>query len=220
MQQLDLLDNGFNIARDQLSLRLIPDYLSLPESQKLLEALIQSTPWLQPSIQVFGKWHPTPRLLQFYGDAGLEYKYSSTQHATQAWTSTLRGLKSRIENTTSQHYNSVLLNYYRDGNDSLGWHSDDEAELGDRPCIASLSLGAARDIHFKTRGKRKNLIKLNLQPGSLLIMDGPTQQAWQHCIPRRAKCSEPRLNLTFRMIYSTDHARFSTAIKPKNDPRK
>jgi alkylated DNA repair dioxygenase AlkB len=200
MQQLDRLDKTLNINRNHLSIRLLPGFIDAGEADTLLKHLIEVTAWQQPRIKVYGKWHPTPRLVSFYGYAPLSYGYSDTLHEPQPWTEKLSDLNARLSRMPCKRFNSVLLNYYRDGRDTMGWHADDEKELGTQPTIASLSLGAARDIHFKSKSGEDELIKLNLASGSLLIMEGDTQQYWLHHIPKRAKCTTPRINLTFRNI--------------------
>jgi alkylated DNA repair dioxygenase AlkB len=204
MQQLDWLDKTLYINRNHLSIRLLPKFIDAGEADTLLKHLIELTAWQQPRIKVYGKWHPTPRLVSFYGDAQLSYGYSETLHGPQPWTAKLSELNSRLSRMSCKKFNSVLLNYYRDGRDTMGWHADDEIELGTQPTIASLSLGAARDIHFKSKTGKDELIKLNLVAGSLLIMEGDTQQYWLHHIPKRAKCTTPRINLTFRNIIATN----------------
>lgn len=199
MQQLDLIDDSFCISQDHLSIRLQPGFLSQIQADKLLAQLIETTAWQQPKLKVYGKWHRTPRLVSFVGEPNLNYKYSNTLHDTQSWTATLSNLKKRVEAFSGESFNCVLLNYYRDGQDTMGWHADDEPELGPRPTIASLSIGAARDIHFKPKAGGE-LIKLNLPCASLFLMKGQTQQYWLHHIPKRAQCDTPRINLTFRQI--------------------
>ncbi|MCP4008733.1 MAG: alpha-ketoglutarate-dependent dioxygenase AlkB [Proteobacteria bacterium] len=200
MQQRDWLDPSLDISRKHLAIRLLPEFISSARADILLKHLIDNTPWQQPRVKVYGKWHPTPRLVSFYADEKLSYGYSQTLHGALPLTTTLFDLKTRISQLTSIPFNAVLLNYYRDGRDTMGWHADDEKELGVQPTIASLSLGAARDIHFKSRNGGEELVKLNLPSGSLLIMDGDTQHYWLHHIPKRAKCTTPRVNLTFRNI--------------------
>lgn len=204
MQQLDWLDKTLDINRNHLSIRLLPDFIDADEADTLLKHLIEVTAWQQPRIKVYGKWHPTPRLVSFYGDAQRSYGYSKTLHGPQPWTAKLSELNSRLSRISCKKFNTVLLNYYRDGRDTMGWHADDEKELGTRSTIASLSLGAARDIHFKSKSGKDELIKLNLASGSLLIMEGDTQQYWLHHIPKRARCTTPRINLTFRNIIATN----------------
>ncbi|MEE9446663.1 MAG: alpha-ketoglutarate-dependent dioxygenase AlkB [Arenicellales bacterium] len=206
MQQLDFINSSRNLfQREHLSLALTENFLSVDKSKILLHHLIEVTQWQQPRIKVYGKWHLTPRLLQFYGDEGLVYEYSKTLRGTLAWTQTLFELKTRVSNATGADYNCVLLNYYRDGQDTMGWHADDEPELGVQANIASLSLGANRDIHFKPKATAKitthETIKLALPSGSLLTMQGDTQEYWLHHIPKRARCHAPRINLTFRAIH-------------------
>jgi alkylated DNA repair dioxygenase AlkB len=202
MQQLDLIDDSFCISQDHLSIKLQTGFLSEIQANELLAQLIATTSWQQPKLKVYGKWHHTPRLVRFIGDPNLDYKYSNTQHDTQPWTSTLISLKQRVEVFSGETYNCVLLNYYRDGQDTMGWHADDEAELGLQATIVSLSIGAARDIHFKPKTGGE-LIKLTLPCGSLLLMKGQTQQYWLHHIPKRARCDTPRINLTFRKILTS-----------------
>ncbi len=209
MRQLDLLNTALNsgpidIERSGLSLQLIPDFLLAQKSNALLQHLIQLTPWQQPVLKVYGKWHPTPRLVAFYGDPGLRYQYSNKLHGTLAWTPELLSLRQSLEQHCKASFNCVLLNHYRDGQDTMGWHADDEPELGDAPVIASLSLGATRDIHFKSRTAKNKKISLSLPAGSLLTMSGATQQHWLHHVPKRARCTQPRINLTFRHIETAD----------------
>ncbi len=198
--QQDFIGDNLIIERDYLSLKLQPNFLSTDQADTLLDELIATTRWQQPRIKVYGKWHKSPRLVQFVGDQNLTYKYSKTLHAPQAWTPTLKRLKQGVEQFCEAKFNAVLLNYYRNGQDTMGWHADNEPELGPQPIIASLSVGAARDMHFKSKAGGE-LIKLNLNSGSLLLMRGETQKYWQHHIPKRLCCRKPRINLTFRMIY-------------------
>ncbi len=170
-------------------------------SDSLLRQLIDDTEWRQEQITVFGKPYLQPRLSAWHGD--LSYRYSGIRLEPLAWTPILRHIKSRVENLTDLKFNSVLLNYYRDENDGMGMHSDDERELGQRPAIASLSLGEARDFVLKHRF-RKDLgtVKLPLSAGSLLLMQGDTQRYWRHGINKLRRPCGPRLNLTFRRIIS------------------
>lgn len=165
----------------------------------LQHQLIAATPWRSESITLFGKTYPQPRLIAWYADPELDYSYSGTRLETLPWTPLLIDLKQRVEQLTGHGFNSVLLNYYRDGADSMGMHADDEPELGPQPVIASLSLGESRI--FKLRHKREPLShRLNLEDGSLLLMQGPTQANWKHGIDKTRKPCGPRLNLTFRRV--------------------
>jgi len=165
----------------------------------LLGRLIEDSRWRQEEITVHGKAYRQPRLSAWYGDLG--YSYSGIRLEPEPWTDSLLAIKERIEKLARHEFNSVLLNYYRDQNDKMGMHSDDETELGHQPVIASLSLGESRTLLLRHK-TRKDLatIKLPLPSGSLLVMRGDTQQNWRHGInAERARCG-PRINLTFRTI--------------------
>lgn len=168
---------------------------------QLLSELINSTAWRQEEITVYGKSYLQPRLSAWYGDSG--YSYSGIRLEPTPWNSTLLYIKTRIEALTENDYNNVLLNYYRDQNDGMGMHSDDERELGRQPAIASLSLGEERVFLLKHK-YRKDLktIRLPLPCGSLLLMGGDTQRHWKHGIAKTRKPCGPRINLTFRKIFS------------------
>ncbi len=167
--------------------------------QQLLDALIETTPWRQQEIKIYGKNYLQPRLSAWYGNA--EYSYSGILLKPWPWTEILLGLKHQVESIIDHQFNSVLLNYYRDQNDSMGMHSDDEPELGKQPVIASLSLGEERS--FLLRHKyRKDIgpVKLSLSSGSMLVMRGDTQSHWKHGITKERKRCRPRINLTFRKV--------------------
>ena len=172
--------------------------LGRPNDSLLLE-LIEATEWRQEEITVYGKPYLQPRLSAWHGD--LSYSYSGVRLEPLSWTPTLLDLKARVEALTEHQFNSVLLNYYRDQNDSMGMHSDDERELGHQPAIASLSLGEKRTFLLKHKS-RKDLktVKLALPAGSLLLMKGDTQQYWRHGINKEPQPCLARINLTFRAI--------------------
>lgn len=166
------------------------------------DELLSEIDWRQETIQLWGKPHLQPRLTAWHGDAGSRYRYSGLALTPQPWTPSLEAIKRDIEAAGGQRYNSVLLNLYRNESDSVGWHSDNEAELGRHPAIASLSLGATR--RFKMRHKhRKDLpiFSLDLPSGSLLLMSGTTQACWQHAVEKEKLATGPRINLTFRTIH-------------------
>lgn len=169
----------------------------------LLQAIIEDTAWRQEEITVYGKPYLQPRLSAWYGD--LAYSYSGIRLEPLPWTSTLLDIKLRVEALVKHQFNSVLLNYYRDQNDSMGMHSDDERELGPEPAIASLSLGEERTFLLRHKS-RKDLktVRLALSSGSLLLMQGQTQQYWRHGINKERQVCAPRINLTFRTIRSPD----------------
>ena len=181
-----------------------PAFISENESQGWQETLTQGVPWRQDSIRLFGKEFLQPRLVAWYGDPGAAYTYSGLTLEPLPWIPILQEIRGRVEEACSASFNSVLLNLYRNGADSMGWHSDDEPELGPHPLIASVSLGGERKFHFRHRtDKEMPRIHLVLTTGSLLIMKGTTQQYWQHQIPKTRKEVAPRINLTFRKIILT-----------------
>lgn len=141
-----------------------------------------------------------PRLQAWYGDNYQAYTYSGLTMKALPWTPELGELRKRIEQHTGFLFNSCLANLYRDGNDTVGWHSDDEPELGVNPTIASLSLGESRDFQLKHKITKEKLT-IPLKTGGLLLMSGETQHYWQHCIPRTKRVKSPRINLTFRLIH-------------------
>lgn len=190
-QEIDLKDG---------KLIFVPNFYNRAEANVLFENLHHSSPWRQDDIFLFGKQHKIPRLQAWYGDEGTGYSYSGIQLKPLPWTNTLNKIKSRFKNEFDLSFNSVLLNLYRHGADSNGWHADDETELGQNPIIASISLGAARAFHMKHKIDKSLKQKLILEHGSLLIMAGKTQHSWKHQIPKTKKDIGPRINLTFRKI--------------------
>jgi alkylated DNA repair dioxygenase AlkB len=165
----------------------------------LLRRLIDTTEWRQQQITVYGKSCLQPRLSAWHGD--LAYSYSGIRLEPRPWTPVLHELRRQVESLTGQEFNSVLLNYYRDENDGMGMHSDDERELGEQPAIASLSLGETRDLVLKHRSRKdQKTVKLPLPAGSLLLMQGDTQRHWRHGINKLRRPCAARINLTFRKI--------------------
>jgi len=163
------------------------------------ESCLHDLNWETGYIKIFGKTHQIPRLQAWYADNEIEYTYSGKKLQRHNWNNLLLEIKEKIENITSFKFNSVLANLYRDGNDSMGLHSDDEKELGQKPVIASLSLGESREIYFKHKNKKLNLI-IPQTNGQLLVMHGKTQEYWKHEIKKTKKIKKPRINLTFRNI--------------------
>lgn len=170
------------------------------EAAEIFSRLMQEVAWESRTITVFGKRHLEPRLSAWYGDDGARYSYSGIDLEPAAWTPTLSRLRTLCEQVSGARYNSVLCNLYRDGNDKMGWHSDDEPVLGSEPTIASLSLGATRRFRLRHRGTRE-VVECGLEAGSLLVMSGLSQKCWMHEVPRQKKIVEPRINLTFRHIH-------------------
>jgi alkylated DNA repair dioxygenase AlkB len=170
-------------------------------ADELLARLIAEIPWRQESISLFGRTHMQPRLICWMGDPGCAYAYSGKRHEPEPWHPLAAGLRTRAEQLTGATFNAVLLNLYRNGADSMGFHADDEPELGQRPVIASLSFGAERTMHFQHRHDQMfPTHRVPLPDGSLLVMRGDTQANWRHAIPKTRKTVGPRVNLTFRRI--------------------
>ena len=182
---------------------LLYQRLDLGDERALLRQLMDDTDWRQEYIAIFGKTYPQPRLVAWHGDAGACYTYSGLRHEPLPWTATLAWLRDRVQALSGHTYNSVLLNYYRDGRDSMGLHADDEPELGEHPVIASLSLGEERTLYFKHRTRRDfSIFNLPLPATSLLIMAGCTQANWKHGMRKLTRDCGPRINLTFRRVYT------------------
>jgi alkylated DNA repair dioxygenase AlkB len=194
------IGRGAMIDLPDADLHYLPQWVDADVADRWLLELSQRTPWLQPQISIYGRTVPVPRLVAWYGDAEARYRYSGLLHEPLPWTPLLAEIRQRVQQQVGQTLNGVLLNLYRDGQDAMGWHSDDERELGEQPLVVSLNLGAARRFDFRRKGGSRIEHSIELGHGSLLVMSGPTQHYWQHQIARSRKVSEPRLNLTFRQI--------------------
>lgn len=177
-----------------------PNFLPQEEAQAAYAHLVEALAWKQYPIRMFGKTFLQPRLIAWYGDEGVQYQYAQTQLQATGWNPMLEQWRQRLVAFASAPLNCVLANYYRDGQDSMGWHSDDEPELGPQPVIASLSLGAIRRLQFRHRNDRQRKAVVDLEPGSLLLMQGNSQQDWQHQIAKTKRVQDGRLNLTYRYI--------------------
>jgi len=169
-------------------------------ADQLFEILTTSIRWQQDDIKVFGKVYKQPRLTALYASNNNSYTYSNITMKPHQFTEELLLIKNKIETICSETFTSCLLNQYRNGQDSNGWHADNEKELGPEPAIASISFGEERAFHFKHKTKDLKQ-KIVLQHGSLLLMRGKTQEHWLHQIPKSKKNMKPRINLTFRNIY-------------------
>lgn len=178
----------------------LPGWVDAGLADSWLHALVEQTPWQQPELFIHGRYHRTPRLTAWYGDAAARYRYSGKIHEPLPWTPLLDEIRQRVAQDVGQSLNAVLLNYYRDGQDSMGWHSDAEPELGRDPLIASLNLGGTRRFDLRRVGSTRIEHSLTLEHASLLVMRGPTQHHWQHQVAKTCQACAPRLNLTFRLI--------------------
>ena len=168
------------------------------DSDSLFKELYNDIPWEQRSIHIAGVERQQPRLISWHGDHA--YTYSGLRLAPKEWTPRLANLRERMIDLTGAFFNGVLLNLYKDGQSSIGMHADDEKEFGDRPVIASLSLGGEREMVFKAKDNSSPFVKILLKHGSVLVMAGRTQQLWKHGVMKVTHHVEPRINLTFRNI--------------------
>lgn len=192
--------NAAPILLQDADLTFYPACFQPEASDALLADLLHSINWQQDHIKIYDRQIPLPRLTAWYGDPGTTYRYSGITMQPQSWTAALTQIKQAIEPLAGIKFNSVLLNLYRDGRDSVAWHSDDEPELGPNPVIGSVSFGATRRFCLRHKFDRSLKQEIALTHGSLLLMRGPTQQFWQHQIPKTNKSVAPRINLTFRVI--------------------
>ncbi|MFN3776604.1 alpha-ketoglutarate-dependent dioxygenase AlkB family protein [Sphingomonas parapaucimobilis] len=168
----------------------------------MLETLMRDIEWRQESVRIYGKEMQQPRLVSWYGDSGKNYSYSGIRLTPLPWNKILNNIRKQVQDCTNETFNSVFLNLYRDHNDSMGFHSDNERELGDEPTIASVTFGATRTfiLKHKTRADLPSF-KIPLEAGSLLLMKGKTQRCWKHGIMKQSRPCGPRVNLTFRTIF-------------------
>lgn len=188
MIELEISDGGL-INYDE-------SFLTKDVSDALFDYLLNKIPWNQEK----GKYAPFPRLTAWYADEGLSYTYSGVTHQGIPWTKQLKEVKNRVSKIGNVNFNSLLLNLYRDGKDSIGFHSDAEPELGTNPVIASVSLGSVRTFIMKHMNSKEKL-EYDLPHGSLLIMAGTSQHHWLHGVQKTKQKVGPRINLTFRKIY-------------------
>ena len=180
-------------------LKVIENFYDSAESQAIFAQLLAEQNWPDNRYQVSGRQFTLPRLQTWHADAGIGYSYSNNLLETRPWTPLLSNIRAKIEGFLDFSFNSVLVNLYRDGDDYVGWHADNELELGDRPYIASLSFGAARRLAFRHKQSSQNG-SMVLASGSLLIMQPDFQHQWLHSIPVDHSISQGRINLTFRKV--------------------
>lgn len=194
----DLLDCSRVVMPDG-EVHLLRGVFTGARHERLFQSLVEEIAWQRHVITLYGRPVPVPRLSAWHGEAGAVYTYSGLRLEPLPWTPILREIKQETECLAESRFNSVLLNLYQNGQDSMGWHSDAEPELGQNPVIASVSLGASRRFVFQHK-KRPLRIPLDLEPGSVLLMAGTTQHHWRHALPKTRKTAAPRINLTFRNI--------------------
>jgi len=182
------------------NIRLFPHFLNPDMAAQLFQVFSNKVPWRHDPIKVFGKTYMQPRLTSLHGTTNQGYGYANIRMQAQPMMPELNDILQRIAKIDKSDFNIVLLNLYRDGNDSNGWHADNEKELGQNPVIASVSLGAPRLFKLKHRYDKNLKHQLLLESGSLLLMSGATQHYWLHQVPKTKKQVGPRINLTFRKV--------------------
>lgn len=197
---MHLFPEKIDLGLPKSDIQYYPNFLEFEDANNYFNLLKDTVPWQLDKIKVFGKIYDQPRLTALYGNNGKSYSYSGITMHPHPFTPALMELKQLVEEVSEVEFSTCLLNFYRDGKDSNGWHSDDEKELGTNPAIASLSLGAERFFHLRFKADKTLKHKLLLEHGSLLLMQGETQHCWQHQIAKTAKKIGPRINLTFRVI--------------------
>ncbi len=188
-----------SVALDEAGLRWLSSPWQVEDCTRMLDHLIQTIQWHADSYEAFGRRFQIPRLQAWFAEAGIQYRYANNFLPRQDWTVELRDLKQNVEAICECSFNSVLATYYRDGMDSVGWHADDEAELGAEPWIVSLSLGAEREFRYRHKTTGVEGFTL-LRNGDLLLMEPGFQQHWEHSVPSQPLVQAPRINLTFRQV--------------------
>ena len=200
--QLELFENEINSSTSlqKIEIEYVKDFFNKTESDILFNLLKKEIEWKQDFIEMYGKSQPLPRLTAWYSDKNKSYTYSGISMTSLPWTKELLKVRRKLEEFSKQKFNSVLLNYYRSGNDSVSWHSDDEEELGEFPIIGSLSFGGLRRFRLRNKQNKKLTHTYDLGNRSLFIMKGATQKLWEHEVPKTKKKVPGRINLTFRYI--------------------
>lgn len=202
--QLDIFGSNENsnsvIELQNGKLQFFEHFFDKKQSDIFLSTLINTIPWHQDKMNMYGKEVNLPRLSAWYGDNFKSYTYSGIKLTPLAWTTELQKIKAEIDTVSNVEFNSVLLNRYRDGNDSISWHSDDEPELGKNPVIGSVNFGATRRFMLRHKKDKSLTYEVELKHGSFLLMFGELQHYWLHQVPKTAKKIGERINLTFRVI--------------------
>lgn len=197
---MSFLFDVFEPKLPDATIRYYPNFLAKDVADSYFSELLDTIPWQNDPITVFGKTYPQPRMTSLHGHTTDPYGYSGIVMQPNPMTKTLKEIETKIKTLCEERFTTVLLNLYRTGKDSNGWHADDEPELGQNPVIASVSLGAERYFHLKHKQYKTQRLKFALAHGSLLLMEGSTQHYWKHQVAKTAREVEPRINLTFRKV--------------------
>ncbi len=194
------ISSNQNILPHHGNVTYFPEVFDSVQSENFLNSLTEEINWKQEPIKIMGKEIMQPRLTAWYGNPDKPYRYSGITMDAWPWNDTLLKIKKEVDRIAGISFTSALLNYYRNGEDSMGWHRDNEKELGRNPVIASVTFGALRKFQFREYADKKNLISMELGSGSVLIMQGETNHFWEHRIPKTKSVQKARINLTFRVI--------------------
>jgi alkylated DNA repair dioxygenase AlkB len=200
MQRAIFTPDNSNLLPFQGETKLVQDFFSLKLADHYFQKLQNSLDWKQEPIRIFGKMVMQPRLTALYGDEGRPYGYSGIFMIPKPWTTELNEMKVRLLDFTGVEFTHVLCNYYRNGQDSMGWHRDNEAVLGKNPSIASVTFGATRIFQIRHYDTKNHKLEIPLTHGSLLLMTGESQHHWEHQLPKTKKILGSRVNLTFRRL--------------------
>ena len=193
-------DEWTNLLPQDGEAHLFPDFFTQVESEKFFESLMDNVIWKHEPIKLFGKEIMQPRLTAWIGDPNKNITYSGITMKPQPWTPSLLEIKRKVQTQAEVQFTSALINLYRDGKDSVGWHRDNEKAMGEAPVIASVSFGATRSFQFKHATDKNLRLKIELSNGSLLIMQGSTQKYWFHALAKTTHLTGPRINITFRRM--------------------
>ncbi len=202
MQYSLLSQESSNLLPFEGEVTFHPHFYSGVEADGFFKILQERLAWQQEPIWMFGRQVLQPRLTALYGDPKVPYGYSGIAMEAMPFTDELAQIKNHLQDFTQQEFTHVLCNYYRNGQDSMGWHRDNEPVLGKNPTIASLTFGATRSFQLRPYGKKEPKVSLELSHGSLLLMGGESQHFWEHQLPKTKKVLAPRINLTFRKLIS------------------
>lgn len=198
MMQIPGLES--DLSGPQLDIEIFRGAIEALEGNRLLGEIMADTSWRQEEISLFGKRMPVPRMSAWVGDPGCTYTYSGIAMEPLPWSGPLRAVRRLVTELSGAEYNSVLVNRYRNGDDGVGWHADDEPELGFEPTIASVSLGATRSFAFRRRDDSSVRAATELHHGDIIVMKGKTQALWLHQVPKTRRPVGERINLTFRLL--------------------
>ena len=200
LKPLDILGDGTPLNLPGSKLRYYESFFNKKEASNYFIEILNNTTWKQDKIKVYGKTYMQPRLTALYANNALPYSYSGIKMHPEKMTHILSEIQNRIHKVSNDIFTTVLINQYRNGNDSNGWHADNEKELGKNPIIASVSFGSDRFFHLKHKEKKELRFKILLKSGSLFFMEGETQTHWLHQIAKTSQPVGTRINLTFRKI--------------------